>query len=506
MQIVNLVSVMHAYESLDQTAFEQYLHCFGVDKLKPHEMESLKSFVQNIKKYLLSEGDDTYRMTSLDGYYVGYRIPQIGKEFDLLRFGVAHTVNIELKTEADEAKILRQLSRNRYYLNFLNRDILYFTYVSGENKLYRLVDGKDRITEVDFQELTTVLQADHADRSTAIDTLFNPSDYLVSPFNSTDRFVASEYFLTEQQEEIKKKILTWFDSKGSDFVSVTGAAGTGKTLLIYDIAKELLQQQHRVLIIHCGNLNQGQQQLNADHDWDIDRAREGYARDFADFDLIVVDEVQRIYLHQLTGIIDKVKSAGKKCIFAYDGKQCLSTDEINRSNVDRINGISTKVFRLTDKIRTNKEIADFIKQLLDRKMNLAKHDYPNVEISYFNDYADARSQLEHLRESGWKVINYTPGVKSKTYYYEKLYNIGKTYDTPHSVIGQEFDDVVGVIDEYFFYNDAGKLAEQIPASMSKYYSQYGMLYQILTRTRKRVHLVIIRNTQVLERCVTILNQ
>lgn len=504
MQVVNLVSVLNAYKSLDQTAFEHYLHCFGVDGLKPHEMVSLKSFVQNIMTCLLPKDDDTYRMISLDGYYMGYRIPQIGKEFDLLRFDTAHVVNIELKTEADEVKILRQLSRNRYYLSFLNRDILYFTYVSDENKLYRLVDGKEQIVEIDFQQLTTILQTERADRSITIDTLFDPSNYLVSPFNSTDQFVASEYFLTEQQEDIKKKVIAWINLKNNNFVSVTGAAGTGKTLLIYDIAKEFLQRQDRVLIIHCGNLNQGQIRLNADHRWNIERAREGHAQNFEKFDLIIVDEVQRLYPLQLNKIIDKVKSADKKCIFAYDGKQCLSMDEINRSNVDLIDGISTEVFKLTDKIRTNKEIADFIKQLLDKKATLAKHNYLNVEISYFDNYADAKSQLVHLRETGWTVINYTPGVKGKTYYYEKLYHIGNTSATPHSVIGQEFNNVVGVIDEYFFYNEAGKLDEQ--KCITKYYSQYGMLYQILTRTRKKVHLVIIKNIQVLERCVNILNQ
>jgi hypothetical protein len=41
-----------------------------------------------------------------------------------------------------------------------------------------------------------------------IDKLFNPSNYLVSPFNSTDRFIKNEYFLTNQQENIKASILT----------------------------------------------------------------------------------------------------------------------------------------------------------------------------------------------------------------------------------------------------------------------------------------------------------
>ena len=41
-----------------------------------------------------------------------------------------------------------------------------------------------------------------------IENLFHPEDYLVSPFNSTEAFLKGEYFLTSQQDEIKKKIIS----------------------------------------------------------------------------------------------------------------------------------------------------------------------------------------------------------------------------------------------------------------------------------------------------------
>lgn len=137
---------------------------------------------------------------------------------------------------------------------------------------------------------------------------------------------------------------------------------------------------------------------------------------------------------------------------------------------------------------------------------MEKHGYPNVEISYFNNYKDARSQLVHLSENEWSVVNYTPGIK-KVYYYENRYNIPMIGETPHSIIGQEFDNVVGVVDEFFFYNENGDLAEKTDLrrfGLEKYYSQYGMLYQIVTRTRKKVHLVIINNKEILTRCLEVL--
>ena len=50
----------------------------------------------------------------------------------------------------------------------------------------------------------------------------------------------------------------------------------------------------------------------------------------------------------------------------------------------------------------------------------------------------------------------------------------------HSVIGQEFNNVAIVIDEHFKYTKNGKLT-----ASNQYYSQRQMLYQIITRARKK---------------------
>lgn len=65
-------------------------------------------------------------ISHLDGFYVSYSIAQIGKEFDLLRFGKDYILNIELKSELKiaqkEKKILKQMHENNYYLHFLKKN------------------------------------------------------------------------------------------------------------------------------------------------------------------------------------------------------------------------------------------------------------------------------------------------------------------------------------------------------------------------------------------------
>ena len=51
------------------------------------------------------------------------------------------------------------------------------------------------------------------------------------------------------------------------------------------------------------------------------------------------------------------------------------------------------------------------------------------------------------------------------------------------------------------YNSQGDLIAD-----NTYYSQRQMLYQIITRTRKKLHIVIIDNEVMLDRCIDILNK
>lgn len=75
-----------------------------------------------------------------------------------------------------------------------------------------------------------------------IDDLFNPSDYLVSPFNSPEKFMNGGYFLTTQQEQICEQIEKRLSDRVTNFIALTGSAGTGKTLLTYHIAKQSIQR------------------------------------------------------------------------------------------------------------------------------------------------------------------------------------------------------------------------------------------------------------------------
>ncbi|MTI38271.1 hypothetical protein, partial [Fulvivirga lutimaris] len=115
MKKINLISLVQAYKNLDSITFENYLKFFSTN-ISSSELDDLTVFIENIY-------DSNIDPRIFDGFFVGYSIPQISKEFDLLRFGKDYVINLELKRTQTNDKIRKQLIRNHYYLSFLETEI-----------------------------------------------------------------------------------------------------------------------------------------------------------------------------------------------------------------------------------------------------------------------------------------------------------------------------------------------------------------------------------------------
>ena len=117
---------MQAYGSLNEGVYTKYLNYYGID-IKNKEVDDLKSLIDNLYAH-------TNNNNIFNWFFVGYKIPQISKEFDLLRFGKDCVINIELKSDSTHEKIRKQLIRNKYYLSYIGNKQHNLTYVSSTNK------------------------------------------------------------------------------------------------------------------------------------------------------------------------------------------------------------------------------------------------------------------------------------------------------------------------------------------------------------------------------------
>ncbi len=488
MKNINLLSLVQAHDSLGLSEFSSFIDYYGIG-INNYEVVDLKVLVNEMLALLSF-------VNIFNDFYVGYKIQHISKEFDLLRFGANYIVNLEIKKESTEDKIKKQLNRNRYYLSHINKVIHNFCFVANTKTLYQL-NYLGGLNVVPLNFLVQIFTGQSLVKLENPDELFNPSDYLVSPFNSTSKFVDNQYFLTGNQEGIKNNILTDMNKGTSAFISLSGGPGTGKTLLTYDIVKSV-RSSLRTVIVHCGQLNDGHFKLKA-LGWNIISIRDFKDYDFTTIDLVVVDETQRIYPHQLDKLITDAASTNTNCIFSYDKQQTLHSSESRmdvESKIDAI-GSATK-YKLSEKIRTNKDIANFIKILFNNKRNnISVSNCGNIDFDYFTDSSNVKNYLTLIANEGWEVLRLTPSRFNSEHHesYSQVFN-----QNSHRVIGQEFDNVAVVIDEYFSYDSNGLLIY----NSRTYYDSVKMLFQNITRTRKKLKLIIIGNQQVLNRCLSVL--
>lgn len=457
--------------------------------LASHEAKTLEQFCNILISHKLT-------FDIFDGYYVGYPINQISKEFDLLRFSDNLVINIELKSELDISKVRTQMEQNYYYLNSINRSVLIYTYVKND-ALYKYNPVNKQVFKVEFTELIQALSAQSVNYNINPDKLFIPSNYLISPFHSTQRFLNEEYFLNDNQQNIKNEILKSISNNKCDFFCISANAGTGKTLLMYDIAKAILNENKHPLVIHCGKLNEGQIKLINNCDWSIvgigainNDSISCYIKQSVD--VIFIDESQRIRDYQLELILNKAKPLNIPIVFAYDKKQYLrngETKDLYDYLKEKHAELSVIKKTLTNKIRTNEEMASFITNLFNIGKSNSNLNYENVTIEYFDTFENARSYMWYLcHYRGWKAITYTDSTRHT----ESISQVASICDSnAHDVIGQEFDKVVFVMDKHFQYNERGQLSVN-----ETFYSVRGMLYQIVTRVVNELKIIVLNNPEL----------
>lgn len=91
--------------------------------------------------------------------------------------------------------------------------------------------------------------------------------------------------------------------------------------LIYDLAKQYLLSNKKVIIVHCEVLNHGQDKININYennDLKIIPIKNLKIENINSYDVVILDESQIIYPYQLKEIIDKSKENNLIFIISYN--------------------------------------------------------------------------------------------------------------------------------------------------------------------------------------------
>lgn len=454
-------------------------------KFRSWELDSMKALVYQLEKYMSVERNET-EVCSLRFFY-SFQIPRLGKEFDLLQIKDSQIVNIELKSGvvSDEA-IRKQLMQNRYYLSMLGKPIQSYTYISSQNRLVRLTNH-DHIKEADWERLCADLQKDGRDYEGDIEELFQAELYLISPVADPVRFLKKEYFLTSQQRDIERKILRELRANRSGYFWFSGLPGTGKTLLLYDIAMKL-SSRHLVCMIHCEEAGDKWKILHErlrriDFLADKQLTKNGLLADkqqkYERYSAILVDEAHLLSIEKLQCLLEVSKEI--PVIFSSDAEEVISPEEMDRSNIEMLENLpNIKTFRLTNRIRTNAELSTFIQNMMHLPERKNQREYPHILVAYANDENEAAILLSDYRRQGYQ------------------YTIRKLEDEEQTDLEalavRDTRQLVVLLDERYYYDEKGYLR-------ASYYDKSGnsyvrTLFHKLNHEKEKIAFIVKNNEQV----------
>lgn len=426
-------------------------------KMRKWEWESMRDLTDQLEAHM----PEIARLR----FFYSFQIPRLGKEFDLLQIKEDQILNIELKSGvvSDEA-IRRQLLQNRYYLSVLGKPIRSYTYISSQKRLVRLTNH-DHLAETDWGKLCEELKNTSKDYDGNIEELFRAELYLISPLTEPSRFLKKEYFLTAQQREIERQILKKIRTEKTGLFWFTGLPGTGKTLLLYDLAMKLSVKQ-QVCMIHCGDakaqwnlLHERLQRIEyaplssigkfsttpisdctciyRAHNIHCDEDRDGDCDcnfDFSRFHAIFVDEAHLLSPETLALLLKSCKD--RPIIFSSDCEDMISPEELDRTTLHELKNLSgIQTYHLTNRIRTNAELSFYIQSMMHLSHRRPSFSYPHISVVYANNESEADCLLADYRTRGYICERETQSPE------------------PERVA----DRIAVLIDERYYYDEQGYL-------------------------------------------------
>ena len=416
-------------------------------KMREWELESMKALVRELEVHM----QDVHALR----FFYSFQVPRLGKEFDLLQIKDDQIVNIELKSGkvSDEA-VRKQLLQNRYYLSVQGKMIQSYTYISSQERLVRL-NNHDHIVEADWDQLCLALRRQSKDYEGDIEDLFQAEMYLFSPVTEPERFLNKEYFLTSQQKDIERRILDKIRKVKYGYFWFSGLPGTGKTLLLYDIAMKLSVHQ-KVCMIHCGETGKKWKIL---HDRLLRIAFLSDSQleecpDLKEYSAILVDEAHLLSVKELHRILEL--SEKHPVIFSSDDEDMISDEEMDRTMIREIEHLpDIQSFHLTNRIRTNAELSSFIQNMMHLPEKRMVRYYPHIQVVYANDEEEA-------------------GILLKGYQ----------------------NQLVFIIDERYYYDEKGYLREQRQKHQKP--TAVRTLFHRLNEAREEFAIIVKRNEAVYE--------
>lgn len=471
------------------------------------EIGDFYSFCKNLLKEI-SKSKNT------DGWYLGTLFPPF-PDFDAMFFSKEKIIILELKHKIgtqNEKSVLNKFKKQNHLLKKLKNklsnfdektEILYFLYINDSSTLLEYDLGNLTYSKVDFKYLANILNSVKKPLESNPIYELTRSDFLISPLNDFQSFKNGEYYLSDEQEYCEKQIL---QANGKGIFGVQGVAGSGKSLIAYDLLKKL--KDKNILFIFPGNLREQHYNFQTNFDYIKFVSGKNLTAELLDaYEVVIVDEAQRLYFGNSDSALEILKSwiesnyQVKQIIFFYDAHQALGPKDCGNLLNNMLNTYckdkKRKQYLLRESIRSNPEISAFVRRLSYLKNIPKKQITPellkkHVEIKFFNEADEAKSWIQYKQNKNYTFLIPT-GSRFLQASSDKFTDLSSISITTHEFLGEEQDKIITYIDDSFFYNKKGQLRVY---NRTNYYFLDNELYVNLTRAREKLAIAIIGNFDI----------
>lgn len=490
--VINLVSFIES--QTDDEIFQYYKQINHIEEVNGSEIEAINKIFKKFKKLEPNCMDGAF-----SGYFLGTKyIGVVSEEFDMLRFSNQKIINIELKSiQISKDEILKQLKRHSYLLSSISSDmeVSLYTFVSETEILYKFDGVTENLIPTSFEQLYRDIPSDFIEYNyleSLVDTAF-----IISPYSEPDRFFNKQYFLNNEQEQAKKKLI----ESSKRYVGLKGGPGTGKSLILFDVAKELSDNGEKVLFIFCSAIYDSDtiQKINDYSSFRFIDVRQFNSVLLNNYDIVIIDESQRLRREQWNKLLE-IANPGEinKLILSVDNAQTLRPEEryLNIQGIlsdEKYKNAVEYVDCLKERVRTDEELSTFIRKFFNTKeRNLSVLDFPKVNAVYFEHEDAARDFIQSCVDNeGYisiEIPEKRPWLKNGITKLPKFY--GDSLDA-FTVIGREYDKVLLPLTHRITHNADGKIA--VPVEWGYSYLAENGLFQAITRVKNQLLLVVIKN-------------
>lgn len=281
-------------------------------------------------------------------------------------------------------------------------------------------------------------------------------------------------------------------------------------MLLYDIAMKL-SVRHRICMVHCEENGEkwrilherlqridfladeqihiekksGSQDSSRDYEqrkqFNCEERKAGTQIPFEKYRGILVDEAHLLSKDKIERLLELSKE--QPVIFSSDSEEVISSEEMDKENIKKLeNQTDIKVFRLTNRIRTNAELSTFIQNMMHLPPRMNSRGYPHIFVVYANDDVEAENLLSDYIKQGYQWIER-----------EELELEEVQADLKMQAV-RDMDKIVLLLDERYYYDEEGYL--RATCFMKNGSSYVRKIFHRLNHAKESIALVVKNNEKV----------